>query len=244
MAASASTRMRYFDTGTCGTAAGSSANCGSTKTTRCFSSCRRRVHSARHSRSPTMGTFPARRPLTTPTADPAKGPSSLVMKGSPVRVRASALVGALKLATAILSPVPQERLGRLEPLRAVTAEIGGCLRKVDQVRTHVHRELGGAEIQQKFSGHRVFVRRPVLGERLQRRLDAPQAPDVGERACNGTTLGASERARRRASCRLRSRSRSRCRMPASAVATRRYQRENGDGERECPCRPRRITGRG
>jgi len=82
------------------------------------------------------------------------------MKGSPVRVRASALVGALKLATAFLAPVRQERLGGLEPLQAITAEISRGLREVDQVRAHVHRQLGGAEIEQKFSGYRVSVGAP------------------------------------------------------------------------------------
>jgi hypothetical protein len=145
------------------------------------------------------------------------------------------------LATAFLSPVAQEGLGRLESLQAITAEICCCLRKVDQVRAHVHRELGGAEVEQKGSGHRIFSRRPVLGEALQRRLDAPQTPDVGERPGDGATLGSFELAWRRAF--RRSGRRDRGRMPAAAAAAGRRQREHGDCEREGRSRRRRITAR-
>ena len=129
-------------------------------------------------------------------------------------------------ATAILLPVVQEGLARLESLGAIAAEPGRRLRKVDQVRAHVHRELGGAEIEQELSGHGVFVRRPALGVRLQRLLDALQALDVGERSGNRATLCSPDRARRRAS--RRADRRSRWRMPAAAVATGRHQREYRD----------------
>src|SRR5256886_11074162 len=110
-------------------------------------------------------------------------------------------MATLKSSTAFMNPVPQEGLLRLEPRGAITAEPDRCLRKVEQAREHVQREFGGAEVQQKLSGHHILVRRPVLGERLHRRLDAPQTPDVGERPGNGATLGSVELARRRASWR-------------------------------------------
>jgi hypothetical protein len=137
---------------------------------------------------------------------------------------------ALKLSAAFLPPAPQEGLIRLEPLGAITAETDGYLRKVEQVREHVRREIGGADVQQKLSGHRVLSRRPVLGERLHRRLDAPQTPDVGERPGNSATLGSVELARRRASwCAGR---RGRGRMPAAVAAAGRHQPEYCYGERE------------
>jgi hypothetical protein len=58
---------------------------------------------------------------------------------------------------------------------------------VEKVRVHVQREIGGAEIQHELSGHLVLGRRPVLGKRAHRRLDAPQTPDVGEHPGNGAT---------------------------------------------------------
>jgi hypothetical protein len=50
--------------------------------------------------------------------------------------------------------------------------------------------MGRAKVQHKPPGYRVLGRRPVLRERVHRRLDAPQAPDVGERAGNGSALDA------------------------------------------------------
>jgi hypothetical protein len=60
-------------------------------------------------------------------------------------------------------PVPQEGLVGLERLAASTAETDRCLRKVEQVREHVQREMGGAGVQQKLSDHHLLIRRPVLG---------------------------------------------------------------------------------
>jgi hypothetical protein len=109
-----------------------------------------------------------------------------------------------------MSAGPQDGLRRLEALGAITAESDRRLRKVEQVRVHVQRELAGAEVQQKLSGHDVLIRRPVLGERLHPRLDAPQTPDGGERPGNGATLRSVELAGRRASLGV----------PAVAVAAR------------------------
>jgi hypothetical protein len=124
-----------------------------------------------------------------------------------------------------------------EPLGAITAESDRCLRKVEQVREHVQGEMGGAEVQHELPRHHILSRRPVLGERLHRRLDAPQTPDVGERRGNGATLGSVELARRRAAWRA-----GRCRrgtMPAAAVAAGRHEPEYGNGVRESPRRRRR-----
>ena len=129
-------------------------------------------------------------------------------------------------------PVPQDGLFGLERLAAITAETDRGLRKVEQVRERVQREMSGAEIQLKLSGHNLLIRRPVLGERLHRRLDAPQTPDVGERPGNGAALGSVELARRRAS--WRSDRRGRGTMPAAVAAASRHQPEYGDGERESP----------
>jgi hypothetical protein len=71
------------------------------------------------------------------------------------------------------APVPEEGLVGLERLAASTAETGRCLRKVEQVRKHVQREMSGAEVQQKLSGHHFLIWCPALGEPLYRRLDAP-----------------------------------------------------------------------
>ena len=90
-------------------------------------------------------------------------------------------------------PVPQDGLFGFECLAAITAETGRCLRKVEEVREHVQREMGGPEVQQKLSGHRILSRRPALGERVHRRLDAPQTSDVGECTGNGAALGSVER---------------------------------------------------
>jgi hypothetical protein len=92
--------------------------------------------------------------------------------------------------------------------------------------------MGGADIQQKLSGHRVLSRRPALGERLHRRLDAPQTPNVGKRPGNTATLGSVELARRRAAWRAGRRGRGR--MPAAVAAAGRHQAEHGDGKRETP----------
>jgi hypothetical protein len=139
-----------------------------------------------------------------------------------------------------MSPGPQDGLRRLESLGAITAESDRCLRKVEQVRVQVQREMGGADIQQEFSGHHILSRRPVLGERLHRRLDAPQTPDVGERPGNGAMLDSVELARRRASWRAGRRDRGR--MPAAVAAASRHQPEYSDRERESRRGRRRVTG--
>jgi hypothetical protein len=54
-------------------------------------------------------------------------------------------------------PVPEEGLVGLERLAASTAETGRCLRKVEQMREHVQREMSGAEVQQKLSGHHLLI---------------------------------------------------------------------------------------
>lgn len=114
-------------------------------------------------------------------------------------------VGRSKLSTGALlrvrgaRSIPQDGLFGLEPVAASTAETGRCLRKVEQVREHVQREMSRAEIQLKLSGQHLLIRRPLLGEHLHRRLDASQTPDVGERPGDGATLGSVELARRRAS---------------------------------------------
>src|SRR5207342_40973 len=114
-------------------------------------------------------------------------------------------------------PVPEEGLLRLEPIRAITAETDRRLRTVDQVREHVRREVDGAEVEQKPSGQRLLSRRPVLGERVHRRLDAPQTLDVGERQGNAVTLGLVELARRRASWRAGRRGRGTMRAAVAAA---------------------------
>jgi hypothetical protein len=129
-----------------------------------------------------------------------------------------------------MSPAPQHGFHRLETQGAITAESDRCLRKVEQVRVQVQREMGGADIQQELSGHHILSRRPVLGERLYRRLDAPQTPDVGERAGNAATLGSVELARRRASWRAGRRRRGT--TPAAVAAAGRHQPECGYGEHE------------
>jgi hypothetical protein len=111
---------------------------------------------------------------------------------------------------------------------------------VEQVREHVRREMGGAEVQHQLSGHRVLGRRPALGERVHRRLDAPQTPDVGERPGNGATLSSVELARRRASRRAGRRGRDR--MPAAVAAPGRDQPEYGGGEDESARRRPQVTG--
>lgn len=138
-----------------------------------------------------------------------------------------------------MSPGPQDRLRRLEPLGAITAESDRCLRKVEQLRVHVERKMGGTDIQQEPSGHHILSRRPVLGERLHRRLDAPQTPDVGERPGNTAALGSVELAGRRASWRAGSRGRGT--MAAAVAAAGRHQPEYGDCKRESPRRRRQVT---
>jgi len=134
-------------------------------------------------------------------------------------------------------PVPQDGLGGLEPQRAINAKTDRCLREVEQVRVHVQREVGGAEVEQKLSRDLVLMRRPALGNRLHRRLNAPKTPDVGERPGNGATLRSVELARRQASwCAGRA---GRCgggTMSAAVAAAGRHQRDYGDGERESPRR--------
>src|SRR3954451_17153216 len=106
---------------------------------------------------------------------------------SPLQARRTWPGRALKLSTGAFlgvrgtCPVPEEGLVGLERLAARTAETGRRLRKVEQVREHVQREMSGAQVQQKLSRHHLLIWRPALGEPLYRRLDAPQAPDVGER---------------------------------------------------------------
>jgi hypothetical protein len=126
-------------------------------------------------------------------------------------------------------PVPEEGLVGLERLATSTAEAGRCLCKVEQMREYVQREMSGAEVQHKLSGHHLLIWRPALGEPLYRRLDAPQTPDVGERPGNYVALDVVELARRRGSWRADRRG---CgRMPAAvAAANPRY----GTGEREAP----------
>ena len=92
---------------------------------------------------------------------------------------ASGQVGDAESSAASLSAVPQDGFFRLEGVGAVAAEVDRCLRKVEQVREDVRREVAGAEVQLELSGQHLLMRRPALGERLHRCLDAPQTPDVG-----------------------------------------------------------------
>jgi hypothetical protein len=90
--------------------------------------------------------------------------------------------------------------------------------------------MAGAEVQQKLSGHLLLMRGAALRERVHRRLDASQTPDVGERQCNGATLNSVQRARRRARwCGGRQ---SRGRIPAAVAATSGCHGEHGEGERD------------
>ena len=130
----------------------------------------------------------------------------------------------------------EEGLLRLEPLRAGTAKSDRCLRQVEQVPKHVQRKLRRAEVQQKLSGHNVLIRRTTFGVRLDRRLDAPQPPNVGERPGNRATLGSAEFAGRQASRRAGGSGRGR--MPTAAAGHR--QPECDDGEHESPRRRRRT----
>jgi hypothetical protein len=52
--------------------------------------------------------------------------------------------------------------------------------------------MSSAEIQQKLPSHNLLIRRPALGERAHRCLDATQTPDVGEGAGNGVALSSVE----------------------------------------------------
>jgi hypothetical protein len=159
---------------------------------------------------------------------------------APLQARRTWPGRALKLSTGAFlrvrgtRPVPEEGLVGLERLAAGTAETGRRLRKVEQVREHVQREMSGAQVQQKLSRHQLLIWRPALGEPLYRRLDASQTPDIGERPGDGVALGSAELARRRNSWRADRRGRGR--MPAAVAAASRSQPEYGNGERESPCR--------
>ena len=101
------------------------------------------------------------------------------------------------------------------------------------MREHVRREVGRAEVDLELSGHHVLARRPAVGERLHRRLDTPQTPDVCQRAGNGASLGSVELAgcqRGRGAGRRRRRAGMLAALPAAGGD----QREEGGCERESP----------
>jgi hypothetical protein len=131
-----------------------------------------------------------------------------------------------------MSPSPQDGLHRLEPRGAIAAESDRRLGAVDQARVHVQREMGGAELEYDLSGQLLLTRGTALGKRLHPRLDALEAPDVGERPGTAASLGAVELACGRAF--LRAARHGRGSMPAAVAASGRHEREHGDGERESP----------
>lgn len=125
--------------------------------------------------------------------------------------------------------VPQDGLFRLEPRTAIATEAGGGLRLVEQTREDVHRELGGAEVDEELAGQRLLTGRSALGEPLHWSLDPPQPPNVRTSQGNGSKLGLVELARRRA---LRRGGRcGRSTVSAAVAAAGCDQRHRSDGKR-------------